>query len=324
MSTRNILQTKLASSNIPKQPLEIAYNLPKDDLISLVNECDFIINSWKIDKYKEIITRKINLCLKSNPEIITHKDLIEKFCQIDKWYEVFKKREVKIQTKIDERKLMLLRKIYLDWIDNFPKLKFSVNSLWLKESEITNAQIELYIEESWYKWRIESLDNFLELFEKWVFDKIKKEKVDVFENPKRKEEIQDLTKEIDTLFNVLVLFWEKTDTNDLLNDNMEKKRRQNRENIKIKFSELTDKFSQLKLCLHWNESLYEIWEDVKEKYKYIDALISNLLTMIDWSSELILDIYEKNILELKARIEPFKYLYEKINKAKKAGENDII
>lgn len=315
MSTRNILQAKLENSNINNKPLVIVYNLPKNDLNNLINECDFIIKSWKINEYREIITRKINLCLISNPEIVIHKDLIEKFCQIDKWYEVFKKQEVKIQTTIDERRLMLLRKILLEWMSKFSKLK---------EKEIIEKQMKLYIEESKYKWQIESLDHFLELFENWVFDKVEKEKVDVFENPKRKEEIQDLKKEIDTLFNVLVLFWEKTDTNDLLNYNIEKKRRQDRENIKISFNELIEKFSQLKLCLHWNESLYEIWEDIQERYRYIDALIKNLSQIINWNSELILDSYEKNIKELKAKIEPFKYLYEKINKEKKAGENDII
>lgn len=52
-------------------------------MICLINECDFIIDSWEIDDYKEIIVRKINLCLNSNPEIISHKDLIDKFCKIE-------------------------------------------------------------------------------------------------------------------------------------------------------------------------------------------------------------------------------------------------
>lgn len=326
MSTRNVLQTRKINSIIENKepPLIVAYNLPKNDLISLINECDFIINSWNIDKYREIIKRKINLYLKSNPEIITHKDLIEKFCKIDKWYEIFKKQEVKIQTKIDDRKLILLRKIYLDWMDNFHKLKFPTNISWKKESEITIAQIRLYIEESWYKWEIKSLEHFLELFENWVFDKVKEEKVEVFEKPKIKEEIQDLTMEIGILFKNLISFWEKTDTNDLLNEELEKEMIKNRENIKKSFNELIEKFSQLKLFLHWNDLLYEIWEDVKEKYKYIDALIKNLSTMINWNTELILDIYEKNIKELKTRIEPFKYLYNRINKPKNADENDII
>lgn len=106
MSTRDILQTKLLNWTIAskQEVLKTSYNLPKDELSNIINECDFIIKSWEINKYREIIIRKINLCIINNPEVIADKALIEKFCKIDRWYEVFKKQEVKIQTILDEEK----------------------------------------------------------------------------------------------------------------------------------------------------------------------------------------------------------------------------